>query len=111
MPLPVTSCYEQRLQELRALAPAVAALAEDIATLQEPGTLTESTDSQTRKLFDRLDEVARQETACALRLGVWLFSLYEFGVLTKPQVETFIDRAIALGGPSAVVPAESAESV
>ena len=108
MPLPVTPYYEQRLQGLRALAPAVAALAEDIAALQKSEVITEPTDSQTRKLFDRLDEVARQETSCALRLSVLLFSLCHFGALTRSQVETFVDRAVDLGGPSAVVPAESA---
>ncbi|POF43442.1 hypothetical protein B0D71_01095 [Pseudomonas laurylsulfativorans] len=108
MPLPVTPYVEQRLQDLRALAPDVAALAEDIAAVQKPECLKESSQSQTEKLFNRLDEVARQEPSCALRLAAWLFSLSHLGALTKAQAETFVDQATALGGPESVVPAELA---
>lgn len=104
MPLPRTPEFELRLKSLQLLNPEVAQLAEDIAAVHKPELLKESADSQTNKLFDRLGEVARQETACAMRFAAWLFGLVQMKVLGKFEAEQFVARATALGGASAVVP-------
>ncbi|WP_421526825.1 hypothetical protein [Pseudomonas brenneri] len=103
MPLPVTPYFEQRLVRVRVLSPEVARLAEDIAAAQKPEVLKESVERQTERLFDRMDEVARQEDGCATKLGVWLSTLAGFKGLAQPEVEAFALRATELGGPKAVV--------
>ncbi|MGA8137786.1 MAG: hypothetical protein WCA48_27045 [Pseudomonas gingeri] len=108
MPLPVTPYFEQRLAAVRVLSAEVATLAEDIAAVQKPEVLEEPAQRQTEKLFDRLDEVARQDVACAARLAAWLYGLVTFKGLTQAEFEAFTDRAIALGGPRAVVDHERA---
>ncbi|WP_434593372.1 hypothetical protein J3Q09_26005 [Pseudomonas sp. R4-83] len=92
-----------RLKSLQLLNPELAQLAEDIAAVHKPEVLKESADSQINNLFDRLGEVARQETACAMRFAAWLFGLVQMKVLGKIEAEQFVARATALGA-SAVVP-------
>ncbi|NWB63492.1 hypothetical protein [Pseudomonas sp. F1002] len=103
MPLPVTPYFEQRLAALRTLSPEVAALAEAIAAALKPEVLKESADGQSQRLFDRMYEVARQDVACAARLAAWLYGYVHFKVLTLAEFDAFMGRAIALGGPKAVV--------
>jgi hypothetical protein len=103
VPLPVTPYFEQRLVVVRTLSPEVAALAEAIAAALKPEVLEESADRQNQRLFDRMYEVAHQDVACALRLAAWLYVYVHFKVLTLAEFDAFIGRAIALGGPKAVV--------
>lgn len=103
MPLPVTRYFEQRLATLRTLSREVATLAEDLAAALKPEVLKESADCQNERLFDRMNEVARHDLTCALRLAAWLYVYMHFRVLTLAEFDAFIGRAIALGGSRAVV--------
>lgn len=104
MPLPITPYFELRLTYLRSLNADVAALAMKIADAQIPEVLLESPQKQTEKLFDRLDELARQEAGCVLPLAAWLSGLVIFKALTDGELLEFLNRAIELGGPNVVVP-------
>lgn len=108
MPLPVTPYFEQRLAVVSDLSLEVATLAKDIAAALKPEVLKESAERQSQKLFDRMYEVARQDAYCAMRLAGWLYVYVHFKVLTLAEYDTFNGRAIALGGPKAVVDDERA---
>ena len=104
MSLPLTPYFERRLNDLRALSPAIAELAERIASDLKPEVLSTSSDTLEAQLMDHLQEVAQQEVRCVTRLWDWLNAVVDSGALTPPQAAAFACEAATLGGPSGVVP-------
>lgn len=103
MPLPATPYYIERLNTLRVISPRAAELAEQIAAVYKLKALKEPVDIHTAGLFDRLTEVARQDEACVLHLGIWLLDLVELRALSPTQAVRFSDSATALSSPSSGV--------
>lgn len=100
MPLPATPYYVERLNTLRAISPRAAELAEQIAVVYELRASKQSVDIHNAELFDRLTEVARQDEACVLHLGIWLLDLVDLRALSPAQAVRFSDNATALSSPS-----------
>lgn len=104
MPLPITPSYEQRLHDLRMMAPNAAQLAEQIALAMRSEYLSQSAEVLALDLFTHLDSVGRQEAGCVTHLAVWLYRLAEVKALSHAQVTTFVAGAASLGGATGVVP-------
>lgn len=103
MPLPATPYYIERLNTLRAISPRAAELAEQIVLVFKLKALNQLVDVHTAGLFDRLTEVARQDEAYMLHLGIWLLDLIELRALSPAEAVRFSDSAIALSSPSSGV--------
>ena len=104
MPLPVTPLYEQRLLDLRTMAPNAAELAEQIALALRSEYLSQSAEALALGLFTHLDLVGRQQAGCVTHLAMWLYQMAEAKALSHAQVATFVAGAASLGGPAGVVP-------